>query len=299
MHAWTAKAFGLGFLLSVTLAATSGLPAPAGFVFGASSAEAAQPNRADLVNRRVLRVCSDPANMPFSAQDEDKPGFENKIAEIVADEMGVEVEYTWFPQATGFVRRTLFAKACDIVIGFAQGDELVLNTNHYYRSAYSLVYRKGGDLDGLDELSDPRLKDKKIGLVAGSPPATVISRLGLLNHVKPYGLMIDRRHFSPSEEMIKDIASGEIDVGILWGPNAGYFAKESGVDMAVVPLLKEKNARMTFRITMGVRQSDDQWKRELNEILKKRQGDIDKVLLSYNIPIIDERDNMITEPRLN
>lgn len=296
MHAWIAKTFGVGFLVCATAVASSGLVSPAGLL-GASRAEAAQPNRADLVNRRVLRVCSDPANLPFSA--EEKPGFENKIADIVADELGVEVEYTWFPQATGFVRRTLFAKACDIIIGYAQGDELVLNTNHYYRSAYSLVYRKGGDLDGVVELGDPRLKDKKIGLVAGSPPATIISRLGLLDHVKPYNLVIDRRHFSPTEEMIKDIASGDVDVGILWGPNAGYFAKESGVDMAVVPLLKEKNARMSFRITMGVRQSDDQWKRELNEIIAKRQGDIDEVLLAYNIPIIDEKDQLITAPRKN
>jgi len=265
--------------------------------FGGTSAEAADGNRADLVNRRLLRVCSDPANLPFSGRDE--PGFENRIADIVAEELGVDVEYTWFPQATGFVRRTLFAKACDVIMGYAQGDELVLNTNHYYRSAYAMVFKKDGPLKGLESLSDPRLKTAKIGLVAGTPPASIISKNGLLGNVRPYQLMIDRRHFSPALRMMTDLKSGDIDIGLMWGPNAGYFAKKSGMDLAVVPLVNEKGARTAFRITMGVRQSDAQWKRQLNEIIKKRQSDIDKVLLAYGVPLLDEKDNPITAPRTN
>ena len=117
---------------------------------------------------RRLRVCADPANLPFS--NEQGEGFENKIAEIVAAELKIPLEYTWFPQATGFIRQTLFAKRCDVVIGYAQGDDLVLNTNPYYRSTYALVYRAGAGLDGVDSLADPRLSDKRIGVIAGTPP---------------------------------------------------------------------------------------------------------------------------------
>lgn len=269
-------------------------------VLGGVAAEAAEGARADLVNRSVLRVCADPANLPFSSDDPDSPGFENKIAEIVAEEVaGGNLEYTWFPQATGFIRRTLFAKACDLVIGYAQGDEMVLNTNHYYRSAYALVFKKGSELESVKSLSDDRLKGKRIGVVAGTPPATVMNRVGLLADAKPYQLFVDRRYDAPAQSMVKDIRSGDIAAGILWGPNAGYFAHQGGKDdLAVVPLLEEGiSPPMTFRITMGVRQSDTDWKRELNEIIARRQGDIDKVLLDFNVPIIDEKDKQILEPR--
>src|SRR5262245_22426957 len=165
-----------------------------------ASARAAEGHRIDLVNRLSLRVCADPANMPFS--NDKGEGFENKIAEIVAAELKVPVEYCWFPQATGFIRNTLFAKRCDVVMGYAQGDELVLNTNAYYRSAYTLVYRKGAGLDGVDHLADPRLKDKRIGLIAGTPPTEIMLRLGLMERAKPYPLMVDRRFESPAERMI-------------------------------------------------------------------------------------------------
>lgn len=271
------------------LAALAGLSAPA-------PAEAAEGQKADLVNRRVLRVCSDPANMPFSNQKGE--GFENRIAAIVADELKLPVEYTWFPQATGFIRRTLFAKACDVVIGFAQGDELVLNTNHYYRSTYAILYRKGKGLDGVDSLADDRLKGKRIGIIAGTPPGDVMTTLGLMSTARPYPLTVDRRYESPAERMIEDIRSGEIDAGVLWGPIAGYFAKRGGEELAVKPLIKESTGpRMAYRITMGVRQGDDAWKRRLNEVIAKRQGDMDQVLLDYGVPLLDENNNQITAAR--
>src|SRR5688572_3948373 len=184
-----------------------------------ASGHAAEGHRSDLVNRLSLRVCADPANLPFS--NDKGEGFENKIATIVAAELKVPVAYTWFPQATGFIRNTLFAKRCDVVLGYAQGDELVLNTNAYYRSVYALVYRKGGSLDGVDALSDPRLKDKRLGVVAGTPPASTMAALGLIAGAKPYPLMVDRRYDAPAERMIADIRSGEVDAGVLWGPIAG------------------------------------------------------------------------------
>ena len=257
---------------------------------------AAEGQRADLVNRTALRVCADPANMPFS--NEAGEGFENKIAEIVAAEFKLPVEYTWFPQATGFVRQTLFSKRCDVVIGYAQGDELVLNTNHFYRSTYALVYRAGAGLDGIDSLADPRLKGRRIGVIAGTPPGSIMARLGLVEHAKPYPLMVDRRYDSPGERMIGDIRSGDIEAGVLWGPIAGYFAARGGAKLQVVPLLKEAGTpRMAYRITFGVRNLEDDWKHQLNAVIARRQGDIDAVLLEFGVPLLDEQSTLITRPR--
>lgn len=257
---------------------------------------AAEGQRPDLVNRTALRVCADPANMPFS--NDKNEGFENKIAEIVAAELKVQVEYTWFPQATGFIRQTLFAKRCDVVIGYAQGDELVLNTNHYYRSTYALLYRAGTGLDGVVSLADPRLKDRRIGVIAGTPPANIMAQLGLIQRAKPYPLMVDRRHDSPGERMINDIRSGDIDAGVLWGPIAGYFAAKGGDKLLVVPLLKETGTpRMAYRITFGVRNLEDDWKHQLNAVIAKRQSDIDALLLQFGVPLLDEQSNLITQPR--
>jgi quinoprotein dehydrogenase-associated probable ABC transporter substrate-binding protein len=261
------------------------------------AAPVAHGQRVDLVNRTALRVCADPANMPFS--NDKGEGFENKIAEIIAADLKVPVEYTWFPQATGFIRQTLFAKRCDVVMGYAQGDDLVLNTNPYYRSTYALVLRKGGGLDGVDSLADPRLKGKHIGVTAGTPPASIMAELGLTQNAKPYPLVVDRRYDSPGERMLGDIKSGDVDAGVLWGPIAGYFAPKSGGELVVVPLVKEvaTGPRMAYRITFGVRHQEDDWKRELNVLIAKHQGDIDAVLLAFGVPLLDEQSNLITKPR--
>jgi quinoprotein dehydrogenase-associated probable ABC transporter substrate-binding protein len=273
--------------------------APLGLLLGAGlaiCAHAAGGQQVDLVNRLSLRVCADPANMPFS--NDKGEGFENKIAEIVAAELKVPVEYVWFPQATGFIRQTLFAKRCDLVIGYAQGDELVLNTNHYYRSVYALVYRKGAGLDGVDRLADPRLEKKRIGVIAGTPPADILAALGLIGHARPYPLMVDRRYESPGERMVRDIRSGDVDAGVLWGPMAGYFATNNDEKLVIVPLLKETvGPRMAYRITFGVRQLEDEWKRQLNALIARLQGAFDAVLLQYGVPLLDEQNNLIIEPR--
>ena len=261
-----------------------------------SAAYAVEGHRADLVNRQVLRVCADPANLPFS--NDKKEGFENKIADIVGEELKVPVEYTWFPQVTGFLRNTLFAKRCDLVVGTGQGDPSLLNTNALYGSAYVLLYKPNSGLDGVDSLLDPRLKDKRIGVVAGTPPSNLIAKAGLMAKAKPYQLVVDRRYDSPAEDMVKDIRSGDIDAGVLWGPIGGYFGNKGGDKLTVVPLTKDAQGnRMEFRITMGVRQGDDLWKRQLNDIIRKRQGDIDKVLLDFGVPLIDDDGKSITKPR--
>jgi mxaJ protein len=274
-------------LLAMALAI---VPAPA-FAQGAGLGAAGE-----LVNPDVLRVCADASNMPFT--DESGKGFENKLAELVAEKTGRKsVAYTWFPMVMGFVRNTLRANRCDIIMGYAQGDELVQNTNAYYRSTYVLVYKKGGAFDGVETIEDARLAGKRIGVVQSTPPTTNMAAAKLMRTAKIYPLMVDTR-LTPSmaEVMIKDMLKGEIDAAMVWGPMAGYYVKKSGADLAMVPLVKEKTgSRMIYRITMGVRPSDQEWKRELNKVIRENQAEINKILLEYNVPLIDEQDRPITQ----
>jgi quinoprotein dehydrogenase-associated probable ABC transporter substrate-binding protein len=248
----------------------------------------------ELVDPNVLRVCADPSNLPFS--NEKSEGFENKLANFVAEKLGRQsVAYSFFPQATGFVRMTLGANACDVIMSYPQGDELVQNTNAYYRTAYSLVVPKGGPLDGVDVIEDPRLKGKVIGVVAGTPPGTYMARAGLIGKARGYQLMVDTRFDNSAQKMIADLDKGEIDAAILWGPQAGYYARESTKDYTVTPLVKEPKGgpAMIFRITMGVRVSDQEWKRTLNTLIRDNQDAINEILLSFGIPLLDEKNHQI------
>ncbi|HML30370.1 MAG TPA: substrate-binding domain-containing protein [Hyphomicrobium sp.] len=269
------------------------------FLASADTSYAADVPKADLVNRKELRVCADPADLPFS--DKKGDGFENKIANIIGDELKLPVVYTWFPKATGFVRMTLNAKRCDLVIGWGQGDDMVLNTNAIYRSTSALIYKKGTGLDGVESLSDPRLQGKRIGMQQGSAGATLAAKYGLMANVHGYPMIVDRRYMNPAEDMMKDIRNGDIAAGILWGPIAAYWAKRDGEPLVVVPLVKDNGAgRIAFRITMGVRNGDDNWKRQLNAVIRKRRADIDKVLLDYGVPLLVDDDTsteMVTKPR--
>lgn len=250
----------------------------------------------ELVDTDTLRVCADPSNMPFS--DKSGEGFENKLAEMVAAGTGrSSVAYTWFPSIPGFVRNTLGANRCDIIMGYAQGDELVQNTNAYYRSSYVLLYKKDGDLAGVKTLTDPKLVDKRIGVVHGTSPSANMAAAKLMRKAKIYPLVVDTR-VAPSmaEVMIRDMTAGVIDAAVIWGPMAGYYASKSAVELAVVPLTREKGgSRMTYRITMGVRPSDQEWKRTLNTFIRDNQTDINELLLSYGVPLLNEQDEMITE----
>ena len=249
----------------------------------------------ELIDPNVLRVCADPHNLPFS--NDKGEGFENKLAELFAEKLHKRLAYTYFPQATGFVRMTLGSHRCDVIMGFPQGDDLVQSTNPYYRTAYALVY-KPGELDGLDRISDERLKQKRIGVVAGTPPATYLAKESLLGKAKPYALMIDTRIDSSAEAMIKDLQSGEIDVGVLWGPMAGYYARTAG--LKVVPLLKGSGGpQLSYRIAMGVRGADQNWKRQLSRLIQENQPEINKILIGFGVPLLDEKDQPITESSLD
>ncbi|WP_390634095.1 substrate-binding domain-containing protein [Oryzibacter oryziterrae] len=248
----------------------------------------------ELIDPNNFRVCADPSSLPSS--NDKLEGFENKLADLLAAKLGKHVEYTWYPMATGFVRKTLGERRCDVIMGYAQGDELVQNTNAYYRTSYVMVTKAGSKADGIDTLSDPRLKGLKIGLVAGTPPGNNIAAAGFMASVHPYPLQVDTRYTHVPEMMIKDLVDGTTDVAIFWGPIGGYFAKKSGQDLKVVPLVKETHGpKMTYRITMGVRASDQNWKRQLNTLIKENQKEINKILIDFGVPILDEKDRPITE----
>jgi len=251
----------------------------------------------ELVDPKVLRVCADPNNLPFS--NDKGEGFENKIAEFLAKKLGKGLAYSFYPGATGFVRNTLNAHLCDVILGIPQGNDLVQPTNPYYRTTYAIVTRAGSDLDGVAALEDPRLKAKphRIGLVANTPPGNVLAMDGLMGSVKPYPLMVDTRVESSSAAMIHDLETGDIDIALLWGPIAGFYAKKSGAKLHVTPLPEAPGARMAFRIGFGVRHSDQNWKRELNQIIAENKNDLEHILLDYGVPLLDENGRGIATPR--
>lgn len=242
----------------------------------------------DLVSRASLRVCADPADMPMSNRE--GQGYENKVAELLARELELPLEYTWFPQATGWYRNTLGGRRCDIAMNMVGGADPVQNTNHYYRSAWVLLYREDDEsLQGVETLADPRLQDKTIGIIAGTAPATHLTRLGMMKQAESYPLMVDRRYDSPSEDMIGDIESGVVDAGILWGPSAGYYLKETGAPLAMVPLVKEKGGPpLAYRMTFGVRPGEVNWRRQLNSFIREHQEELHAILKEYNVPLLDE-----------
>jgi mxaJ protein len=239
----------------------------------------------DLVDRHTLRVCSDPENMPFSNRK--KEGFENRIADIIGDELKRPVRYYWLQQGPGFVRNTLATGLCDVIIGYASGADIVQHTNPYYASTYVLVVKPDGPLAGVKTLEDPRLKGRKLGMIAATPPVDHLLRLGMIADAKTYALLVDRRYDSPTEEALADLVAGRIDGALLWGPMGGYYAGKAGTPLEIVPLAGEtERPPLAYRITLGIRGNETEWKHTLNAVIRKRQADIDKVLTEYGVPLV-------------
>ena len=258
----------------------------------AQQTELGDNSSVELVDPKVLRVCADPASLPYSNQAGE--GFENKLAEIMAKKLDKSLAYVWYPQSPGFVRNTLRARKCDVIMGMPQGGDLVTTTNAYYRTAYAMAFKTGGGLDGIETLSDPRLKTKKLGIVAGTPPATNLAVNGLIGNAKPYSLVVDTRVENSPKAMMNDLDSGEIDVAVLWGPFAGYYAKQSKTPVTVVPLVKETaGPKEVYRIGMGIRGADVEWKRTLNKLTAELQPEINDLLRSYGMPMLDENEKPI------
>jgi quinoprotein dehydrogenase-associated probable ABC transporter substrate-binding protein len=247
----------------------------------------------ELVDRTKLRVCADPANLPFSNQQGE--GFENKIAELLAERMSVPVVYTWYPQTIGFVRNTLNAHLCDLVIGVGSANEQVQNTNPYYRSTYVLAHRTA-EASKFADLASPTMQQARIGVVAPTPPVDLLVQHGLLGQIRSYALPADTRVDNPGRQMIEDLAAGRIDVALLWGPIAGYWAAKQPVAMTLVPLQDDRpGLRLDYRISMGVRRDEPDWKHEINDLIRQLQPEIDRILLDYDVPLLDRQGRLLLE----
>jgi quinoprotein dehydrogenase-associated probable ABC transporter substrate-binding protein len=281
-----------GRLVLTTLAASAALVALTLAVAQLSPTYPQTPG--EILDRTELHVCADPNNLPFS--NERGEGFENKIAEVIGDELKLPVKFVFFPQVIGFVRNTLQAHSCDLIIGTAAGDEIVQTTSPYYYSTYVAVYRrdKGLEFKGLD---DPALKTMRIGIVSGTPPSDLLIRHELMATAKPYALMVDTRYDSPTREMIDDIESGAVDVGLLWGPIAGYYARDAKEPLAMAPIPNEAGApRMDYHIAMGVRINEPEWRRRINTAIAKRHAELVAILRDFGVPLLDEQGRIIDAP---
>lgn len=255
-------------------------------VIGVGQVAAATAGRQALTTAH-LRVCADPNNLPFSNEAEE--GFENRIVQLIARELGRDVRYTWFPQSTGFIRNTLKLRQCDLISGITTTSETVQNTNPYYHSAYSIVHRRSLG-EPITRISDPRLRSMKLGIVAGTPPADVMAAQGLMGNIRPYHLQADTRRDAPARRAVMDVASGETDVAFIWGPIAGYFATQADEELIVTPLLEENpRVRMNYRVSMAVRYNETDWKHAVNEVLARIQPEIDDILIEYGVPLLNDR----------
>lgn len=245
-----------------------------------------------FVDASELRVCADPNNLPFS--NERGEGFENKIAELIAQELDAKISYTWWAERRGFIRNTLNAGACDLVPGTTNGIQTLRTTRPYYRSGFAFVTRADGPQ--ISSLDDPALRQMKIGIQlvgedgSNPPPAEALARRGLIDNVRGYSVYGDYRDDTPASAIVDAVAKGNIDVAIVWGPVAGYFASREPVPLRVTLVTPQNDGPrlpMVFDIDMGVRRDDPELRDEINGALAKLQARIDAVLASYNVPRAD------------
>jgi mxaJ protein len=243
---------------------------------------------------RTLRVCADPNNLPFSSRD--GTGFENRIAELLARDMGAVIQYTWWAQRRGFFRSTLKEKKCDVVLGVPAGLEMVRTTRPYYRSSYVFVSRADRHLD-IRSLDDPRLRRLTIGVQvigddgANAPPAHALARRGIVDNVVGYTVYGDYSQDSPPADVLRAVARGDIDIAIAWGPLAGAFARRSTTRLTVRPVAESEDAGipLVFDIAMGVRHPDEALARQIDRILVRRKRQIDAILSESGVPRVRRR----------
>ena len=239
----------------------------------------------------TFRVCADPNNLPFS--NARREGFENALARLVAADFGQTLEYAWWPQRRGFMRHTLNAKRCDVVMGVPARMDAVLTTKPYYRSTYVFVSLRERRL-ALSSLDDPRLRELRIGVqmigddFANSPPAHALSARGLIRNVAGYSVLGDYSQPNPPARIVDAVAAREVDVAIVWGPLAGFFAARAPEPMDVTPVTREQEGHLpfTFDIAMGVRPDDVALKDKLNGVIARRRTDIEKLLRQFAVPLL-------------
>jgi mxaJ protein len=266
-------AFGIGLAALLLLAA-------------ACAGKSAAPVRP----RRELRVCADPNNLPYSNRRLE--GFENRLAEMVARDLHATVRYTWWPQHRGFIRNTLKAGTCDVVMGLPSSVELALTTRPYYRSTYVFVYPRNRGI-AVRSLDDPALRRLRVGVQmigddgTNSPPAHALANRGVIANVVGYSVYADYAQPNPPARIVEAVARGDVDVAVVWGPLAGYFAPRQGVPLALVPVspqIDRPYLPFVFDVSMAVRRGDDALRAELDSFIERRQGEIDALLARYGVP---------------
>lgn len=238
-----------------------------------------------------FRVCADKDNLPYS--NDKQEGFENKIAELIAKDLGKKVVYQFWYDRIGFIRNTLNARRCDVIIGTVAGNDMMLTSKPYYRSGYVFVYRKDSGYN-IKDWDSPDLKKGIIGVVGQTPPSRPIADKGLMENARPYRIMRDLN--LPPSFMIDDLVKGDIDIAVVWGPIGGYFAKKATIPLEVVPAPEYESVNVHgkeyWNISLGVRKREKERMALIQEVLDRRKADIDKILEEYGIPhypVIDER----------
>jgi len=233
-----------------------------------------------------IRVCADPDNLPYSNQE--LQGFENKIAEIMARELGTSLSYYWWPAQMGLVRNTLQRDRCDVLISIPNGYDPVLWTKPYYRSTFVLAYRSDRKL-GLRSLDDAALKGLRIGVLVNTPPYDALANRGLAENMVSYRLFFDPQDPDPSrrpEKVLQDVLAGAIDVAVAWGPLVGYFTKQHPSALEVVSLDDDDKLPMSFEFSMGVHKGNRELKARLEGALDRREADITRILAEYGVPLL-------------
>jgi quinoprotein dehydrogenase-associated probable ABC transporter substrate-binding protein len=238
----------------------------------------------------TLRVCADPNNLPFSNEREE--GFENRMADLIAADLGAKVRYTWWAQRRGFIRNTLNENLCDVVMGVPASFELTAVTRPYYRSTYVFVYRRDAGIS-LRSFDDTALRTLRVGVqivgddYANTPPAHALAKRGIISNVRGYTVYGDYREDSPPARIIEAVAKREIDVAVAWGPLAGYFATRQGVPLEIVPVSPQVDLPFlpfVYDIAVGVKRGNDSLRTKLDEVLVRRRTDIGRILDAYGVP---------------
>jgi len=245
-----------------------------------------------LVPQRMLTACADPNNLPFS--NKAGQGFENKLAQLIASDLHAKLDYIWWAQRRGYVRNTLNERKCDFWPGVASNVEMVATTRPYYRSTYMFVTRRDANIGGLT-LNDPRLKELKIGVqlvgddASNTPPAHALAARGIIGNVRGYMLYGNYAAPNPPAEVLSAVERGDVDVALVWGPLAGYFAAKSAVPLRlepVTPWFADRQWPMQFDVSVGVRRDNQKLLNEIDRILARRSDDVRRLLTSYHVPIV-------------
>ena len=283
---------------------TAGAALACATAFLLATAPAAQAGEGKAGGRDAVRVCQDPNNLPF-ANDKEQ-GFENRIAELLGKHLGVPVTYFNYPQRFVFIRNTLRYKLpgedypCDVIIGVPVGFDQVAVTKPYYRSTYAMVFAQGKGLDEVNSVDDflalgpERLSKLKIGLYDKSPASQWMDRHNLVDQGVPYQTINVAMDHYVGDIIDKDLAGGKLDVAIVWGPVAGYYASKFNPPMKVVPMKSEPGVQFDFAFGMGIRRGEPEWKAQIEGFLDTHQAQIAEILKTYNVPLIDGVDKVVS-----